>query len=128
MWQMVQRMFKSCYYWLFKYNPRWWKLLQKSWRIQAAAMVLCWCSRTPMLKCDFKNVALQRYWNRTSAWLFSCKFAAYFQNTFSQEHLWTAASYSSYWTEENVRIMFGWNLQIPENALNPLAFFLESYF
>ena len=28
-------------------------------------------------------VALQLYWNRTSAWVFSCKFAAYFQNTFS---------------------------------------------
>ena len=26
------------------------------------------------------------------AWLFSCKFAAYFQNTFSLEHLWAAAS------------------------------------
>ena len=26
-----------------------------------------------------------------SAWVFSCKFAAYFQNTFSQEHLWVAA-------------------------------------
>ena len=25
---------------------------------------------------------MQRYWNRTSAWVFSCKFAAYFQNTF----------------------------------------------
>ena len=29
--------------------------------------------RTPMPKCDFN----------TSAWVFSCKFAAYFQNTFS---------------------------------------------
>ena len=27
-----------------------------------------------------------------SAWVFSCKFAAYFQNTFLQEHLWRAAS------------------------------------
>ena len=26
-------------------------------------------------------------WNHTSAWLFSCKFAAYFQNTFFQEYL-----------------------------------------
>ena len=26
---------------------------------------------------------LQFYWNRTSAWVLSCKFAAYFQNTFS---------------------------------------------
>ena len=28
----------------------------------------------------------------TLAWIFSCKFAAYFQNIFFQEHLWTAAS------------------------------------
>ena len=29
------------------------------------------------------KVAKQRYWNHTSVWVFSCKFAAYFQNTFS---------------------------------------------
>ena len=34
----------------------------------------------------------QLYWNHTSAWVFSCKFAAYFQNTFYYEHLWTSAS------------------------------------
>ena len=45
-----------------------------------------------MPKCDFNKVALQRYWNRTLALVFSCKCAAYFQNTFSQEHFWTAAS------------------------------------
>ena len=45
-----------------------------------------------MPKCDFNKVALQLYWNHTSAWVFSCKFAAYFQNNFSQEHLWVAAS------------------------------------
>ena len=39
--------------------------------------------RTPMPKCDFNKVALQLYQNRTSAWVFTCKFAAYFQNTFS---------------------------------------------
>ena len=38
--------------------------------------------RTHMQKCNF----------RTLAWVFSCKFAAYFQNTFSQEHLRRAAS------------------------------------
>ena len=37
-----------------------------------------------MLKCDFSTVALQFYWNHTSAWMFSCNFAAY-QNT--SEHL-----------------------------------------
>ena len=29
--------------------------------------------RTPMPKWDFSEVALYFYWNRTSAWLFSCK-------------------------------------------------------
>ena len=37
--------------------------------------------RTPTTKCD-------------SAWVFFSKFAAYFQSTFSQEHLWSAASVS----------------------------------
>ena len=50
--------------------------------------------RTPMPKCDFNKVALQLYWNHTSAWVFSCKFAAYFQNTFFQQHLVVAASVS----------------------------------
>ena len=39
--------------------------------------------RTPIPKCDFNKVALQLYWNCTSPWVFSCKFATYFQNTFS---------------------------------------------
>ena len=39
--------------------------------------------KTLMPKCDFNKVALQRYLNRTSAWVFSCKFAAYFLNSFS---------------------------------------------
>ena len=47
--------------------------------------------RTPMPKCDFNK---QIYWNCTSARVFPCKFAAYFQNTFSLEHLWVAASVS----------------------------------
>ena len=33
--------------------------------------------------------------NHTSAWVFSCKFAAHFQNTFSEEHLWRAACNST---------------------------------
>ena len=39
--------------------------------------------RTSMSKCDFSKVVLQSYWNHTSVWVFSCKFAVYFQNTFS---------------------------------------------
>ena len=45
-----------------------------------------------MPKCDFNIVALQLYWNHTLAWVFSCTFAAYFQNTFLQEQLWRTAS------------------------------------
>ena len=37
--------------------------------------------RTPMPKCDFNKIALQLYWNHTSAWVFSCKLAGYFQDT-----------------------------------------------
>ena len=54
------------------------------------------CKRTPMLKCDFNKVSKQLYWNLTSAWLFSCEFAAFFQNAFSWQHLSRTAS--AYWT------------------------------
>ena len=43
--------------------------------------------RTSMPKCDFSKVAKQLYWNSTSVWMFSCKFASYFQNTLSKEPL-----------------------------------------
>ena len=36
--------------------------------------------------------AMQLYWNHTSAWMISSKFAAFLQNTISEEHLWNAAS------------------------------------
>ena len=38
--------------------------------------------RTPLSNCDFNKDALQLYWHHTSPWVFSCKFAAYFQSTF----------------------------------------------
>ena len=38
--------------------------------------------RTPMPNYYFNKAAKQHYWNCTSAYVFSCKFAAYFQNTF----------------------------------------------
>ena len=37
-----------------------------------------------MSKCGFNKVGKELYWNHTSAWVFSCKFAAYFQNTFEE--------------------------------------------
>ena len=35
--------------------------------------------RTPMPMCDFNKVAMQLYWNHTSVWVFSYKFAACFR-------------------------------------------------
>ena len=52
--------------------------------------------RKPMPKCDFNKIALQLYWNRTSAWMFPCILATYFQSTFSFEHLWTTAFVNVY--------------------------------
>ena len=52
--------------------------------------------KTSMPKCEFNKVALQHYWNHTSAWVLSFKFAAYFQNNFSKEHLGRDASVA-YW-------------------------------
>ena len=37
---------------------------------------------TPMPKWDFNKAASQLYWNHTSVWVFSCKFAEYFQKSF----------------------------------------------
>ena len=54
-------------------------------------------SRTRMPNCDFNKVTKQLYWNDTSAWVFSCKFAAYFQNTFSWEHVLAFVKFFSYW-------------------------------
>ena len=42
--------------------------------------------------CNFNKVAKQLYWNHTLAWVLSYEFAAYFENTFSREHFWVAAS------------------------------------
>ena len=36
--------------------------------------------------------AMQLYWNHTSAWVIPSMFASFLQNTFSEEHLWRAAS------------------------------------
>ena len=44
--------------------------------------------------CDVNIFATHVYWNDTLAWVISCKFASYFQNIFSQEHLWVAPSIS----------------------------------
>ena len=43
-------------------------------------------------KCSEITFEIIIYSNRTSAWVFSSKFASYFQNNFLQKHLWGTAS------------------------------------
>ena len=51
-----------------------------------------------MGKCDFTKVAEQLLWNHTSVWVFSCKFAAYLESSYFDEHLWRTASANFYST------------------------------
>ena len=48
-------------------------------------------------------------WNHSSAWVLSCEFAAYFQNTFSLEHPWKAASGGH--PEQPLNVLYTFNLQ-----------------
>ena len=61
--------------------------------------------RTLMPKCDFNKVTSQLYWNHTSVWVFSCKFAAYFQDKCLQEHPWRTASEWVYSRVPNKRLL-----------------------
>ena len=45
--------------------------------------------------------AMRLYWNHTSAWMISSKFAAFLQNTISEEHLWRAASGHLYYNTKH---------------------------
>ena len=61
--------------------------------------------RIPIPKCDFDKVGKQPYWNRTSALVFSYKFAAYFQNTFykntSERLLLSIQRSDQQWKQQN---------------------------
>ena len=69
-------------------------------------------------ECDFNKIALQLYWNHTSALVFSCKFAVYFQSTSgwliliiffgTMEGVWKLRSHFSYKSNSKER-----NLQHP---------------
>ena len=74
------------------------------------------CRRTQMRKCDFSNVANQLFWNPTSVWVFSCKFAGYLQEGCFDENLCgTTEDFYSAWLPYfsiQVRVKFGWFLNI----------------
>ena len=72
------------------YDPSWVQLASE-WQNQCRGVLRERCTekiqqiyrRTFMPKCNFSEVALKLYWKHTLAWVFSCKFAVHFQNTFS---------------------------------------------
>ena len=77
-------------YWRYNMTfPYWKKVFVDAFDIWARWL---WHSSSHEEVFYWKGVALQLYWNCTSAWVFSCIFAAYFQKTFSVEHLWMTAS------------------------------------
>ena len=72
--------------------------------------------RTPMPKLIFKATLLKY----TSAWVFSYKFAAYFQNTFLSEQRWIVAS------ELRQKCKKVWSaLVIPNSVIIVLLYFLN---
>ena len=82
--------------------------------------------RTPMSKGDFNKATLQLYWNNTSAWVFSCKYAAYFQSTFLDEHLWSVAT-----SVFNCRPIFGSYEEInlpPQKLVVFILYYFEHIF
>ena len=86
--------------------------------------------RIPIPKCDFDKVGKQPYWNHTSALVFSYKLAAYFQNTFYQEHLWMAAfAHTKIWPTMKTTERRHWHCSsifiLNLKQFSPLAFVLQ---
>ena len=87
--------------------------------------------RIPMPKCNFNKVQKQFYWNHTSAWVFSCTLAAYFQQTFSWRHLWTAASNVTFSRNAQARLLLSkqvYAMLIWLSTLIELWYLLKSHF
>ena len=77
---------------------------------------------------EISIVAEQLYWNHTSAWVFSCKVAAYFENTFSNEKLWVVASDQWNWHKVKVvgkELIFVDKSNINESCLNNSKLYLD---
>ena len=83
-----------------------------------------------MPKSDFNKVALQLYRNRTSAWMFSCKFATYFQNTLPKKSseglvlIWFMTNFENSWYPDKI---FCHQVTKTKCALN-LNLFIENAF
>ena len=50
--------------------------------------------------------AMQLYWNRTSVWVISSKFAAFLQNISSEKHLWRAASRYLHYNKKHIYVEY----------------------
>ena len=67
---------------------------------------------------------MQLYWNHTSSWVISSKVVAFLQNTFSEEHLWRAASgdlhYNKKQTISSFVSLHSYNSSTPVQRFSPL--------
>ena len=77
--------------------------------------------RTQMTKCDFSKVAWQLYWNHTSAWVFYCKFAAYFceqlfRRTSLEGYFWHSSEHQTLKGQYFYFFKFGINLKSSRNS------------
>ena len=78
----------------------------------------------PCRSATSNKVALQLYWNRTSACVFSCKFAACFQNIFLEEHLWKTVSGFTKVNSSTSRTGNVWLWRKCDLCLNPLSIYI----
>ena len=62
--------------------------------------------RTTMPKFDFNKVAKQLYWNHNSAWVFSCKFAAYFSGWLLLYWLKVKSQYAHHFLQQDALRIF----------------------
>ena len=83
---LLQSMFDSCdekSATVTKNKPR---LVNLAWTVVSPEAAIQWCSYEKLFRKYAANlqknthaeVKFKFYWNHTSAWVFSCKFAAYF--------------------------------------------------
>ena len=99
----------SIAYWILKDFLTSWTLLKQPprgvpWKRCSENMQQIY-NRTPMLKCGFNKAALQLYWNYTSAWVFPCKFVAYFRCC--SQHLFLRTSLGGcFWIWDHVSFVY----------------------
>ena len=92
--------------------------------------------KTPTPKCDFNEVSLQLYCSHTSVWMFSCKFATYFQSTFSKNtSVWLLLNAGNvwryihflYWQNTEIYVLYTMYFLVLSACCRTLAFYFDVF-